>query len=51
MSKILTDMQKRFYSEWLPTVNYERAEGANFEIYGGDEENGYIELWFPVVKK
>lgn len=49
--KILTSMQKRFYSEWLPTANYERADGANFEIYGGTEEYGYIELWFPIIKK
>ncbi len=49
--KILSTMQKRFYSEWLPTANYERADGANFEIYGGNEEYGFIELWFPVVKK
>lgn len=49
--KILTSMQKKFYSEWLPTTNYERADGANFEIYGGTEEYGYIELWFPIIKK
>lgn len=49
--KVLTSLQKRFYSEWLPTANYERAEGANFEIYGGTEEYGCIELWYPIVKK
>ena len=48
---VLMTMQKRFYSEWLPTANYERADAANFEIYGGDEELGYLELWFPVNKK
>lgn len=51
ISKELNNLHKRFYSEWLPTANYERAEGANFEIYGGDEENGYIELWYPIIKK
>lgn len=49
--QILVSMQKRFYSEWLPTTTYKRADGANFEIYGGTPEYGYIELWFPVVKK
>jgi AraC family transcriptional regulator len=44
-------MHKRFYNEWLPTANYERAESTSFEIYGGDDEYGYIELWFPIVKK
>ncbi len=48
---VLGSMQKRFYSEWLPTANYERADGANFEIYGGNEEFGYIELWYPITTK
>lgn len=37
----------RAYSEWLPTSNYERADGPDMEIYG----NGYEEVWIPVVKK
>lgn len=49
--KVLSDLQKRFYSEWLPTADYERIDGANFEIYGGTKDYGYIELWYPVVKK
>ena len=49
--EILGNLQKRFYSEWLPTANYERVPGANFEIYGGDKDYGYIELWYPVRKK
>lgn len=49
--KVLTTLQKRFYSEWLPTADYVRADGANFEIYGGTSEQGYIELWYPVIKK
>lgn len=50
-SNIVTTLQRRFYSEWLPTANYERAEGANFEIYGGTKEYGYIELWYPIISK
>ncbi len=50
-SSTLTTLQKRFYSEWLPTSNYEKIDGAEFEIYGGNSEYGYIELWYPVVKK
>lgn len=49
-SGVLSTLQKRFYSEWLPTANYERVDAANFEIYGGNEEFGYIELWYPVRK-
>ena len=47
----LTTMQKRFCSEWLPTAKYERADGVNFEIYGGTEESGNIALWYPIVSK
>ncbi len=50
-STILTTLQKRFYSEWLPTSNYEKVDGPEFEIYGGTPEDGYIELWYPVVKR
>jgi AraC family transcriptional regulator len=51
LGRILTTLQKRFYSEWLSTSNYEKTEGAEFEIYGGTKEYGYIEIWYPVVKK
>jgi AraC family transcriptional regulator len=44
-------LEKRFYSEWLPTSNFEKVDKAEFEIYGGNEEYGYIELWYPIVKK
>lgn len=46
--EVLENLQKRFYTEWLPTAKYERIDGPNFEIYGGDKEYGWIELWFPV---
>jgi AraC family transcriptional regulator len=51
IGEVRNALEKRFYSEWLPTSNYEKIEGAEFEIYGGDQEYGYIELWYPVVKK
>lgn len=44
-------LEKRFYTEWLPTSNYEKIDSAEFEIYGGTQEYGYIELWYPVVMK
>ncbi len=51
LGKVLGDLHKRFYTEWLPTAEYEKIDGANFEIYGGTKDYGYIELWLPVVKK
>lgn len=50
-NNVLCSLQKRFYREWLPTAEYTRADGPNFEIYGGNEELGYIELWYPIAKK
>lgn len=49
--KVLGNLHKRFYTEWLPTAEFEKIDGANFEIYGGTKDYGYIELWFPVEKK
>ena len=49
--KVSHTLHKRFYNEWLPTANYERAEGASFEMYGGSTDTGYIELWFPIRRK
>ncbi len=48
---VLETLKRRFYTEWLPSSQYEKAEGPEFEIYGGTTEYGYLELWFPVVKK
>lgn len=48
---VIDGLYKRFYSEWLPTAEYERVADMNFEVYGGDGETGYVELWFPVKQK
>ena len=51
VGKVFNELYKRFVSEWLPTAEYERADDMNLEVYGGDRELGYAELWFPVRKK
>ena len=48
VGRTMTELYKRFYSEWLPTSNYEKGDGPEFEMYGGTPEHGYIELWSPV---
>ena len=48
---VIGTLYKRFYSEWLPTAEYEPIDGLDFEIYGGDGELGYVELWFAVRRK
>lgn len=47
---ILSQLQKQFYTEWLPTSNYQKMDGPEFEIYGGDTTSGYLELWYPIKK-
>lgn len=37
----------RAYSEWLPSSDYDKADGPDMEIYG----SGFEEVWIPVVKK
>ena len=49
--EVISTLYKRFFSEWLPTAEYEQIEGLDFELYGGDDKLGYIELWFAVKKK
>lgn len=49
--EVVNHLHKRFYSEWLPTAEYEQVNGVNFEVYGGDADMGYVELWYAVEKK
>jgi AraC family transcriptional regulator len=51
IGETINALYQRFYSEWLPGSGYELAHGADFEIYGGDTEQGLIELWYPIAKK
>lgn len=43
-------LYKCFYTEWLPTANYEQVDGIEFEMYGAKDGLNYIELWFAVRK-
>jgi len=47
---VIETLYKRFFGEWLPTSQYEQVGGLDLEIYGGDSEFGYFELWFAVRK-
>ena len=48
---VLGSLYKRIFSEWLPTSNYEQVGSLDMELYGGDDVNGYIEIWLAVKKK
>ncbi len=46
------DLQKRIFSEWLPTSGYEWATVADIEVYLNDDPvNMQYEVWLPVTKK
>lgn len=50
-AEVCHTLNKRFYSEWLPTSEYEQAHGASIEVYGGDADAGYLELWFAIKER
>ena len=47
----MRELNRRFYSEWLPTAEYEKADAPEMEMYGGTPGKGYFELWMPIVRK
>lgn len=54
MPDALQNLQKRIYTEWLPTSGYEYADVADIEVYpeGDQFSDSYkCEAWLPVVKK
>jgi AraC family transcriptional regulator len=51
IGSVIEALYKRFFTEWLPTSDYEQVGGLDMELYGGGDDFGYIELWFAVKKK
>lgn len=54
MPKAIQDVNRRIYSEWLPTSGYDHAKTPDFELYpeGDLSSPDYkSEIWIPVVKK
>ena len=48
----MQELQKRIFSEWLPTSGYEWANAPDVEVYLDDNpSNMKYEVWLPVVKK
>ena len=48
---IWSELYKRFYGEWLPSSEYEKANSPEFEIYGGTPPKINYELWMPIIRK
>ena len=51
---VMGDLQKRIFTEWLPTSGYAYADAPDVEVYPqGDltAKDYHCEVWLPVVKK
>ncbi|MCL2604500.1 MAG: AraC family transcriptional regulator [Defluviitaleaceae bacterium] len=49
--RVMGTLYKRIFSEWLPTSNYEQVGSLDMELYGGDDDMGYVEIWLAVKKR
>ena len=52
MPKACQELEKRIFTEWLPTSGYTYGKGADIEVYyNTDPTDSVFEIWIPVVKK
>lgn len=51
IADLLSKQQKRIFTEWFPTSDYELADAGDFVFYGVSGELAYLELWYPLRKK
>lgn len=52
MPDAIQELQKRIYTEWLPTSGYDYAELPDIEVYlNPDPANSKFQVWFPVKVK
>lgn len=48
----IQELEKRIFTEWLPTSGYEYGNAADIEVYlDPNPQNTKYEVWMPVVKK
>ena len=51
-NKSLQELERRIFTEWLPTSGYEYGNAPDIEVYiNPDPENTIFEIWVPVKKK
>ena len=48
---IWKELYTRFYAEWLPSSEYEKADSPEFEIYRDIPPKTCCELWMPIIKR
>ncbi len=50
--RVIQDLVKRVYTDWLPTANYNKVDGYDMELYLQDkDEMYYCETWIRVTPK
>ncbi len=51
-SRSIQELERRIYTEWLPTSGYEYGNVPDVEVYlDPDPANSKFEVWVPVIKK
>ena len=50
-SGVMQNLIGRVYTDWLPTANYEKADGFELELYYGNDDNCWCETWIRVKEK
>lgn len=49
-NKSLQELERRIFTEWLPTSGYEYANAPDIEVYiKADPENAQYEVWIPIT--
>lgn len=50
-SKVMQNLIKRVYTDWLPTAGFEKVDGYELELYYGTGYNCFCETWIRVIAK
>ena len=50
-SKAIQTLNRRVYTEWLPNAAYEQLEGGDMELYYGEGDRSWAEIWIRVRPK
>lgn len=52
MPTAIQEIEKKAFTEWLPTSGYEYADAPDIEVYlNADPSNSKFEAWIPIRKK
>ena len=50
-SSSVQELNRRIYTDWLPTANFDKLDGYEFEMYYQAFDKYYEETWIRVVPK